>query len=98
MAIVATAASAPSVLAGDRRATLTFRWLVLVATLTVAAELVAQTVARAALPAGWMDEGLLGASVLSLALAIAAATVAWLLHRQSPELLLLATLAPIACA
>jgi protoheme IX farnesyltransferase len=98
MAIAASAASAPAVLSTDRRHIGTFRWLVGLTGLTTALELALENVARSSLPAGWMEDSLVALSLVGLLLALAAATVAWLAHRDAPGLLLLATLVPIACA
>src|SRR5436190_1552530 len=98
MAVVATAASAPAILASDRRLSASFRWLVALAGMTVALELMVQSVAHAVLPAGWQSETLLLVSVLGFVLTLGAAALAWLVHRHAMGLLLLATLVPIVYA
>ncbi len=97
MAIVAAAASGPVALASDRRLAAAFRWLVALSGVTAGTDVVLQSVARASLPAAWMEEWLLALSILGFLLAVATATIAWLVHRQEPGLLLLATLVPLGC-
>jgi len=98
MALVVTARSAPVVLAGESRLAAWFRRLALLATVWAGAAFSGHSVARAfpavalaqdAVAGAWMVLGLLTASV---------AVLAWLIHRQSAGLLLVATLAPLCVA
>jgi heme o synthase len=98
MAIVATASSAPAVLTSDRRLTASFRWLSLVAAVLIALSLVAQGLARLALPTGGVEESLLGMSLAAVVATLAASIVAWLAYRHSTGVLLIATLAVIGGA
>ena len=98
MALVVTARSTPVVLAGESRLASWFRRLALLTALWAALGFGGHSVARA-LPTMALAQDAVAITWLVLSLlTIAVAALAWLAHRQTPGLLLVATLAPIAVA
>jgi heme o synthase len=92
MAIAATARSTPLALHGEGRLAAACRWLVLIAGASSVLDLLLHSTARAALPAGWLDDALVGLGLANAVLALAVAIAAWAAYRQAQGLLLAATL------